>query len=86
MRGPLTGVRAVAFFNELPSGKIKVSLRSRWDPLRVDEIARRFGGGGHPYAAGCLLEPPVEEVERRVVAALEQALHQLDAGADGRRS
>lgn len=36
-------------------GKIKVSLRSdgkRENPINVSEIARQFGGGGHPSASG----------------------------------
>ncbi|MBI4744420.1 MAG: hypothetical protein HY776_06345 [Actinobacteria bacterium] len=35
----------------MPNGAIKVSLRSK-DAFGVDEIAVRFGGGGHRNAAG----------------------------------
>lgn len=33
-------------------GKAQVSLRSRDGGVDVSEVARRFGGGGHPRAAG----------------------------------
>lgn len=37
-----------------PEGRIAVSLRSAPDGLNVAKIAERFGGGGHPHAAGYL--------------------------------
>lgn len=63
------GVVAAAFFGELPSGKIKVSFRAR-GAVRVNGVAASLGGGGHEYAAGCTLDPPMDEAERRAIAAL----------------
>lgn len=44
-------------------GKIQVSLRSRDGGVDVSEVARMFGGGGHPRAAGFTASPgdPVAE-------------------------
>ena len=47
-------VRVVALFTELDDGRVSVSLRSR-DNLDMNEVARKFGGGGHTYAAGTTL-------------------------------
>lgn len=63
------GVEAVALFGELPSGRIKVSLRAR-GTVKVNGVAASFGGGGHEYAAGCVLDPPMADAERRVIATL----------------
>ncbi len=54
-----SGVEFCLFFKELPSGKIKVSLRSNG---RVDvyEIAKSHGGGGHRMAAGATLNGPMK--------------------------
>ncbi|MDA1191297.1 MAG: bifunctional oligoribonuclease/PAP phosphatase NrnA [Candidatus Poribacteria bacterium] len=68
------GVKAVAFLGELKDGKIKVSLRSRDERVTVNGVAASFGGGGHAYAAGCILDAPIEDVERRVVTALTLAV------------
>ncbi|MAF12364.1 DHH family phosphoesterase [Candidatus Poribacteria bacterium] len=65
------GVKAVALIGELPDGRIKVSFRSRHEDITVDGLAAAFGGGGHRYAAGCVLEPPIEDAERRVLAGLK---------------
>jgi phosphoesterase RecJ-like protein len=40
----------------------RVSLRSSVDELDVSAIARLFGGGGHPQAAGFSSEKSVEEI------------------------
>ncbi|MEO2005075.1 MAG: DHHA1 domain-containing protein, partial [Candidatus Poribacteria bacterium] len=65
------GVKAAALIGELPDGRIKVSFRSRHEDITVDGLAEAFGGGGHKYAAGCVLEPTIEDAERRVLAGLK---------------
>ena len=49
------GVRVAALIKEVGEGEWRVSLRSR-DDVRVDEIARGFGGGGHHRAAAFTVE------------------------------
>ena len=58
---------------EEASGGIKCSLRAL-APLRVDEIARSFGGGGHAQASGCTVAGELNEVTDRVTAAMEKEL------------
>ena len=43
-----------ATYFDLPCGKSKFSLRSRPDGMDVQKIAKRYGGGGHVYAAGII--------------------------------
>ena len=65
--------QVVALFTELADGSIAVSLRSRGPD--VNEIARRYGGGGHAYAAGTTLEPDQAEPRMRaLIADLRTAL------------
>lgn len=59
--------KVVALFTELPDGSMSVSLRSRGPD--VNEIARRYGGGGHTYAAGTTLEAGQAEPRMRAMIA-----------------
>ena len=52
---------------------VKVSLRGKGD-VDVSRIAAKFGGGGHPNAAGCSVAGPLDEVTRDVLAAVHMAL------------
>jgi nanoRNase/pAp phosphatase (c-di-AMP/oligoRNAs hydrolase) len=52
-------VSVSALFVELKDGQIRCSLRSR-DTVDVNEIARKFGGGGHKLASGTYLAAPLE--------------------------
>jgi phosphoesterase RecJ-like protein len=66
-------VSVAALFVELRDGRIRCSLRSRPDPRRpekeapdVNEIARKFGGGGHKSASGTYLPAPLEHAMRLI--------------------
>ena len=62
----LSGVRLGILFEE-HAGHVKMSFRCRRG-LRVDELARRLGGGGHVLAAGCKIEGELDTVMPRVLA------------------
>ncbi len=71
------GVEIAILFTEWPPGEVHVSLRSKGQ-VDVSRIALRFGGGGHPRAAGCSFQGvPLEEAIGRVVAASREALKAL---------
>ena len=53
--------------------KVKVSLRGKGD-VDVQEIAARFGGGGHPNAAGFTVPGALEPVTRDVLTAVQEAV------------
>jgi len=69
----IRGVRLGLLFKELPDGKVKVSLRSKGE-IDVNRVAGRYGGGGHQNASGAVLDGPLEEAARRVVADAKKIL------------
>jgi len=54
-------------------GPIRVSLRSKGQ-VDVASFAEQFGGGGHARAAGAKLDGSIENVEHRVVAAMQKQM------------
>ena len=66
------GVEVAILFSEWPEGEVHVSLRSK-SYADVSRVALRFGGGGHPRAAGCTLK----------VTRLEEAIYPVVAAARG---
>lgn len=69
----IEGVEVVILFQETDKGKTRISLRSK-GRVNVQEIARIFGGGGHPYAAGIRLEKPLSEAIRALLEAMDERL------------
>jgi phosphoesterase RecJ-like protein len=65
-------IKVAALLKERGDGT-RVSLRSR-PGVNVATIAARFGGGGHPQAAGCTIPSLGEAAERDLLAAIEQEL------------
>jgi phosphoesterase RecJ-like protein len=69
----IDGVIIAAFFEELPDGKIRLSLRSK-DPRRsASAICAQFGGGGHTLAAGARLTGSLAEAQEKVLTAIDHA-------------
>jgi len=60
-------------FDERPSGKVDVGLRSIAG-VDVASVAVQLGGGGHPQASGCTLDGALPQVQSRVLAALATSL------------
>ncbi len=60
----LTGIEVAIFVRETERD-VKISLRSKSNDLKkqainVENIAKEFGGGGHPTAAGCNIDKPIK--------------------------
>jgi phosphoesterase RecJ-like protein len=64
----ISGVDITLVFYEMESGETKVSLRSKKSD--VNELASRFGGGGHKNASGILSNRPIYEFMRDVTKNL----------------
>lgn len=64
------------FFREEENG-VKISLRGN-EPFDVSKLAARFGGGGHPRAAGARLDASIsmDEARRQVHDAMFELLTQ----------
>ncbi|MDP8235458.1 MAG: DHH family phosphoesterase [Candidatus Erginobacter occultus] len=82
----IISTRVALLFTELPGGGVKVSFRSK-EPeiIDVNRIASRFGGGGHPAAAGAELPQNLDRAVLLVLAAVEEYLENLgdSSGAEG---
>jgi len=62
----ITGVEVSLMFLETEKGKVKVSFRSKGQHV-INGLANRFGGGGHAFAAGALMDGPLQEAIRLVL-------------------
>lgn len=68
----IASVRVACLLRER-EGSVKVSLRGKGD-VDVSAIARRFGGGGHPNAAGCTVAGPLDAASEKILAAVDAAV------------
>ncbi|MDY3868987.1 MAG: bifunctional oligoribonuclease/PAP phosphatase NrnA [Pyramidobacter sp.] len=71
MLNRVAGTQAAVLVNEI-SGALRCSIRSRGD-CSAQQIASKWGGGGHKYAAGCTIALPLEEG----LLALEEELRHV---------
>lgn len=62
------GVEVGLLFRTTQGGGTKISFRSN-GPVDVNELARRFGGGGHARAAGAHVNEALEKVRAEAVEA-----------------
>lgn len=68
----IRGSKVALLFKESDKkGLIKVSIRGK-DGVDVNNIARKFGGGGHVAAAGCSIKASRREAERRVLSEVSK--------------
>lgn len=71
----LAGVKVAVLFEEVPDHtSVRVSLRSRGGHINVDEIAGRYGGGGHPAAAGAMIQGEPQDIEGRLLEDVRGAI------------
>ena len=71
----IAGGEVYILFKENAPGLVKVSLRSKGRVV-VNEVAKRFGGGGHRFAAGARFDVPLGEAVSTLVAACEEAVRE----------
>lgn len=69
------GVKVAAFFEELPEGKVRLSLRSKDSSFDACALCGQFGGGGHHMASGARIRGSLHEVEERVLAAICETIN-----------
>ena len=63
----IRGVIVAVFFEELPDGKVRVSMRSKNEKVNVCAICEKFGGGGHVLAAGARVRGALAEIEKKIL-------------------
>jgi len=69
----IEGAKAAVIFVGQLKGGYKLSFRSRCD-MDCNEVAQKFGGGGHKAAAGGFVEGPLAEVQDRVLTVVREAV------------
>ncbi len=67
------GVEVGVLLRECGRDEYKISLRAKGD-VDVSKVAEKFGGGGHPHAAGCNIKGSLEEVKEKIVNELKEAI------------
>lgn len=72
----MESVVLAVLLEEQADGRVRVSFRSKSPTVDVNQLAARFGGGGHPAAAGARLPGPYTAALRRVLRAARQALEE----------
>lgn len=65
----IEGIDLVVLFSEVETDKVKVSVRSN-GRVAIDSVITKLGGGGHPHAAGAMLNCSLAEVRARVLPEL----------------
>ena len=69
----IESVEVIAYFSELENGRIRVSLRSK-GRVEIHDVARMYGGGGHAFAAGARMRPPLDEAARLITTELAKKI------------
>jgi phosphoesterase RecJ-like protein len=64
---------AAILFKEYEGNRVEISIRSR-PGVDISAIAVHFGGGGHPQAAGAVLNGNLETAIPRVLAKAREVL------------
>ena len=67
-----TGVKIVVYFREIGTEKYRLSLRS--DVIDVNQIARKYGGGGHRNASGCEVTGSLADVKTIILQDIKKDL------------
>src|SRR6202040_3392429 len=85
----IRGVIVAIFFEELPDGKVRVSMRSKTEKVNVCAICEKFGGGGHVLAAGARVRGTLAEVEKKILEEVRDVVGHVSwrrpAGGQSRR-
>ena len=63
------GTEMALLGRETHDGRVKFSLRTK-EPFTVNDIAARFGGGGHPQASGITMDGTLDECTEQVLSEM----------------
>jgi phosphoesterase RecJ-like protein len=69
----IEGVEVALIFKQIDRRSYKISFRSA-GAVDVARIADRFGGGGHRYASGCVVEGELADIQASVLAAVREEI------------
>lgn len=69
----IAGTQVAVIFVEQATGGFKLSFRSRC-AVDCNQLAGKFGGGGHKAAAGAFVDGQLEDVQQLVLPAVREAM------------
>jgi phosphoesterase RecJ-like protein len=72
----IEGVWVGVTLREKADGSFKISVRTG-EHANAAEICQMLGGGGHPAAAGCTLELPIEQAKEKILETIGQAVPRI---------
>jgi phosphoesterase RecJ-like protein len=76
----IEGVVVAMMIEEMDEpNSFRISLRSKNPRVDVNQIAQKFGGGGHPAASGARVSGNAADIERQLVTAITEALDRSHA-------
>ncbi len=70
----ISGVECGVMLTPAKRGGVRVSMRSKANQIDAGKICAGLGGGGHPGAAGCVLEGELDAARSRVLECLAAEL------------
>ena len=71
----IEGVKVSVFIREKEENLYKVSMRAgNGSNINVSDICYVFGGGGHPRAAGALIQGTVEQAKEKLVKEIKKVI------------
>jgi phosphoesterase RecJ-like protein len=75
-----TGVAVAIAFKTYPDGKVTGKIRCNYGKTIANDLAKHFGGGGHPYASGFKLENAgsYDEVKNETIRVAAELLDALE--------
>ncbi len=66
----IDGTEVEFFMIEFEPNMHRVSFRSK-NHVDVNKVAKKFGGGGHARASGCIIQGTTTEVKKKILRVLE---------------
>ncbi len=69
----IEGVEVSLMFTEIDKDDIKISLRSK-GKIVINQVAQKFGGGGHHFAAGAQVKKPLDALVPQVLKELRAVM------------
>lgn len=74
-------IYGVVYMREVQPNTYRVSLRSKGN-INIARVAEQFGGGGHKNAAGCRVSGDWDEIEKKLVSAMSDAVEKAEIEYD----
>ena len=72
----IQGVEIALMLYDL-KGKVRLSFRSK-GKYKVNNVAKKMGGGGHPFAAAALVDGEFSDVKSTVLGLLSTYINNYD--------